>query len=241
MSFFGHLEELRSRLFKAALFVLAGCAIAAWQGDWIMNQALLKPAIDSHVKLQNIEPFGQAFLYFKVILVSGLIISFPFVLHQIWKFIAPGLYLTERRWARTITVITSLSFLIGVAFAYFLLIPSMLDYVNNFANPNIENNISATNYLSFFINMLLASGLMFELPMITWVLARIGIVSAAFLNKYRRHAIILILVLAAVITPTPDPVGQMMVAVPLYFLFEISVFIARIVNPGSKDPEIAEA
>lgn len=227
MNFLDHIEELRSRALKSVLWILAGCAVAGYFREWIMNEALLKPAIDAKLTLQNLEPFGQAFLLFKVILFSGIVLSFPFVMHQVWSFVAPGLYAHERKWARWVTAITTLCFLLGVAFGYWVLIPSMMNYINVVANPNIEDNISTSNYFSFFINMLLASGLIFELPMVTFVLAKIGVVTSHFMAKYRRHAIVVILILAALITPTPDPITQLMVAVPLYILYEISVVIAK--------------
>ena len=227
MSFLGHLEELRSRAFKALLWVLAGAAVAAYFRDWIMTTALLGPAIQAGVHLQNLEPFGQAFLLFKVIFFAGLVIASPLVIWQVWGFVAPGLHEHEKSWARWVTLLTTLCFLLGISFGYFLLIPSMMNYINVVANPNIQDNISTTAYFSFFVNMLLASGLIFELPMVTWVLSKVGIVSPELMTKYRRHSIVAILIIAAVITPTPDPVTQLMVAIPLYILYEISVLIAR--------------
>ncbi|NQW30883.1 MAG: twin-arginine translocase subunit TatC [Ignavibacteria bacterium] len=226
MSFLGHLEELRSRITKAVVFILIGAGIAAFFRDWIMNEVLLSPATNANIKLQNLEPFGQAFLLFKVIFFSGLVISFPLVIHQVWRFVTPGLHSHERAYARWITLFTSLCFLAGVAFGYFMLIPSMMDYINVVSNPNISDNISTSAYFSFFINMVLASGMIFELPMVTWVLARMGIVTSKLMIRYRRHSIVAILIIAAVITPTPDPITQLMVAVPLYILYEISVGIA---------------
>ncbi|MBM4179598.1 MAG: twin-arginine translocase subunit TatC [Ignavibacteria bacterium] len=231
MGFLDHLEELRRRLLYSAYGLLVACCVVGYFGNEIMDLLLLSPATHSKLKLINIEPFGQTFLYFKVIMLSGIIVAFPWILYQVWCFVAPGLYMTERKWALRITVLTSFSFLLGVAFGYKFLIPSMLDYVTDFANPNIQDNIHVGNYFSFLVNMLLASGLIFELPMVTFVLARIGMLTSATMTKYRRHAIVVILVLAAVITPSPDPVGQLMVAVPLFILYEISVVVARIVQP----------
>jgi len=227
MGFLDHLEELRSRLFKSVLGILIGCIIVGIYSNEVMNFVLLQPALSANVHLQNIEPFGQTFLLFKVVFLCGTILAFPWVLYQVWGFVAPGLYMTERKWAGRITVLTSISFLLGVAFGYFLLIPNMMNYVSQFANPNIENNIAVGNYFSFLVNMLLASGLIFELPMVTFVLARIGVVTSAMMSLYRRHAIVVILILAAVITPSPDPVSQLMVAIPLWVLYEISVVIAK--------------
>ncbi len=236
MSFLGHLEELRRRIFRSLMWVLVGVAVAGYFNEWIMNEALLGPAIRAGLKLQNLQPFGQAFLLFKVIFFSGIVLAFPFIAWQVWGFIAPGLYKHEQRWARWVTVITTVCFLTGIAFGYYVLIPSMMNYVNVIANPNIEDNLATSEYFSFFVNMLLASGLIFELPMVTWVLSRVGLVSDKLMVKYRRHSIVVILILAAIITPTPDPITQLMVAVPLYILYEISVVIARF-NYRRREPE----
>jgi len=228
MSFLGHLEELRSRLFKGAIGLVIGCIIAGYFREWILDEVLLRPALNAGLKLQNIEPFGQAFLYFKVVFFSGLVISLPWLLYQVWSFIAPGLYSHERRWARWVTFLTSVCFMSGLAFSFFLLIPGMIDYIGKMANPNITDNITTTFYFSFYINTLLACGFVFEIPMVTWVLAKMGLVSSAAMSKYRRHAAVVILILAAVITPSPDFILQVMVAAPIYVLYEASVVIARL-------------
>ena len=128
MSFFDHLEELRRRVGLVALGVVLGCIVAGAFVDQLMNWVLLQPAASVNLELQNLRPFGQAFLFFKVIVMAGLIISMPFTLYQLWKFIAPGLYEKERRWAGKITVYTSFCFLSGVAFAYWIMIPVMLSF-----------------------------------------------------------------------------------------------------------------
>jgi sec-independent protein translocase protein TatC len=227
-SFFDHLEELRSRLFKSVAGLVVGCAATAFWARDILDNVLLKPAIDSGIKLQNIEPFGQAFLILKVVFIVGGIAASPWILFQVWSFVAPGLYENERRWAGTITFFTTLCFLAGLAFGYFWLIPSMMEYIKAVSDVNITDNITVTYYFGFFVNMLLACGLMFELPMVTWVLSRIGVVSPSLLSKYRRHSVVAIVIVAAIITPSPDPVTQIMVAIPLYILFEISVVLSRI-------------
>ncbi|MDZ4745057.1 MAG: twin-arginine translocase subunit TatC [bacterium] len=228
MSFLGHLEELRSRLFKGAIGLVIGCIVAGIYREWIMNEVLLRPAIRASMNLQNTEPFGQAFLIFKVVFFSGLVLSAPWLLYQIWSFVAPGLYSHERRWARWVTLLTSICFLGGLTFSYFLLIPGMINYIGVVANPNIKDNITVSYYFSFYINTLLACGFVFEMPMVTWVLAKMGMVSAAVMSKYRRHAVVVILILAAIITPSPDFILQVMVAAPIYLLFEVSVVIARL-------------
>ena len=230
MSFLDHLGELRKRIIWAMAWLLIGSAIAAvfvFQFD-LIDYIILNKAINSGLELQNLKPFGQPFLYFKVTLVLGIIIAFPFMLYQLWKFVAPGLYEKEKRWVRSITVLTSFCFLAGVAFAYFVMIPSMLNFAAVFGTEKIKNNIDINFYFSFITTILLAAGLLFELPMATYILSRVGILTAKTMRKYRRHGIIVILIIAAVLTPTPDPISQLIFAAPLFILYEISIWIAKI-------------
>jgi len=185
----------------------------------------LKPAASVNMELQNLRPFGQAFLYFKVVIMAGLIISMPYTLYQLWKFIAPGLYEKERRWAGKITIYTSFCFLAGVAFAYWIMIPVMLSFTASFGSSLIKNSIDVTEYFSFITTTLLSAGLIFELPMIAYILSKIGIISPEMLRKYRRHSIVVILVLAAALTPSTDPVSQLVFAAPLWVLYEISILV----------------
>ncbi len=227
MSFLEHIDELRKRIIISLVGILVGCIIVGANINFIVEKILLEPALKTGVKLQNLQPFGQPFLYFKVALVGGLIIALPFVLYQIWKFIAPGLYPHERRWVRKITFWTTFCFLFGVAFAYFVMIPFMLNFSAYFGTKIIENKFDVNYYFGFVSTMLLVSGLIFEMPMVSAVLSRVGIISAKFMRKYRRHSIVLILILAAILTPTPDPINQLIFASPLFLLYEISILIAK--------------
>lgn len=227
MSFLGHLEELRKRIIYSLISVVVFSIVAGVFIDYIMEYVLLYPATNVGLKLQNLRTFGQPFLYFKVIFVTGFILAFPFFLFQLWKFISPGLYENERKWVRSITFFTSLCFFIGIAFAYFIMLPSMLNFAVGFGSEEIKNMIDINEYFSFITLIILAAGLLFELPMITWVLARIGIMTPDYMRKYRRHSIIVILILAAILTPTPDPISQMIFAAPLFILYELSIFIAK--------------
>ena len=236
MSFFDHLEELRLRIGLAFLGVVIGCVIAGAFVDQLMNWILLRPAAEVNLELQNLRPFGQAFLYFKVIITAGLIISMPFTLYQLWKFIAPGLYEKERAWAGKITTFTSLCFLAGVAFSYWIMIPVMLSFTASFGSTLIKNSIDVTEYFSFITTTMLSAGLIFELPMIAYILARIGIINPQMLRSYRRHSIVVILVLAAALTPSTDPISQLVFAAPLWLLYEISILVT--VFAGKKNQHI---
>lgn len=226
MGFMDHLKELRGRIVKVLLSVAVGAGIAGLYIEELMNGVLLKPAIVAGLDLQNLRVFGKPMLYFKVIFIAGIIIAFPFILYQLWKFIEPALYNTEQSWARRITFFTTFCFLSGVAFAYFVMIPSMLNFSANFGTDNIKNLIDINEYWSFIMLMILSAGIFFELPMVSFVLSRFGLLTPRFLRKYRRHAIVVILLIAAILTPSPDPFNQLIVAVPIYILYEISIFVS---------------
>jgi sec-independent protein translocase protein TatC len=234
MSFFDHLDDLRVRIMWALVGLAAGCVVSSIFINDIMDKVLLAPAVHVGMKLQNLRTFGQPFLYFKVILIAGLIISSPWVLWNLWRFIAPGLYENERSWARRITFTTTFCFLFGIAFAYYVMLPGMLQFSVSFGSSYVQNNYDVTDYFGFITTTLLAAGLIFELPMITYVLARMGIVSAALMRKYRRHAMVVILIVAAVLTPSPDPVNQLTFAAPLVVLYEISILVAQVVRRKAK-------
>lgn len=237
MSFLEHIDELRRRIIVSLIGVVIGCIIVGIKVDFVIENILLKPAIQNGLKLQNLQPFGQPFLYFKVITIGGFILALPFVLFQVWKFVAPGLYPNEKKWVRIITFFTALCFFSGVAFAYFVMIPIMLNFSSYFGTPQIENKFDINHYFGFISMMILVSGLVFEMPMISFVLSRFGILTPKFLRKYRRHSIVVILILAAVLTPTPDPINQLIFAIPLLILYEISVIITALVEK-KRDKEI---
>ena len=230
MSFLKHIEELRKRIIISIVGVAVGCGCVGFFISDLMNNIFLKPALDVGMELQNLVPFGQPFLYFKVILASGLILSMPFVLYQLWLFISPALYKNEKKWISKLTFFTSLCFIVGVLFSYFILVPSMLNFAASFGTDTIENKIDINAYFGFISLILLATGAVFELPILSFVLTKMGIVNSKMLSKYRKHSVIVILILAAVLTPTPDPVSQLIFAAPIFLLYELSIIIARIVE-----------
>lgn len=230
MSFLDHLEELRWRLVKSVLGLLVaviGCSLFA---DWIVNQIVLRPSriIQPQLKLINTVPYGQITFYMSVVITTGLIITSPWILYQIWKFIEPGLREKEKKYISGIVVSTTFCFLSGVAFAYFVMLPYMLQFFATFGSTSIVNMISVSEYMSFVIQLILLSGLIFELPMAAYFLARFGIMTPAFMRHYRRHSIVAILIIAALVTPTTDPVTMTVFALPMFLLYEISIWIAGI-------------
>ncbi len=238
MSFLEHLDELRKRIIFALVGVVIGCAIVGFKIDFVVEKVLLAPATQTGLKLQNLQPFGQPFLYFKVILIGGIIISLPFVLYQFWKFVAPGLYPNEKKWVRLVTFFTALCFIAGVFFSYFVMIPFMLNFSAYFGTQMIENKFDINYYFGFVSMTALASGLVFEMPMVSFVLSRFGLLTAKFLRKYRRHSIVVILILSAVLTPTPDPINQLFFAFPLLILYEISIWVVAISEKKIKEQKL---
>ncbi|MBS1595390.1 MAG: twin-arginine translocase subunit TatC [Bacteroidetes bacterium] len=188
------------------------------------------------IKFMNTELFGQFMTQIQISIVLGVVFSFPYIIWEIWRFIRPALSETEARKSGRIVVFSSVFFFIGVAFAYFLIVPFSLNFAYGYQiSGQVSNMFTLDNYISFVTMMMLGSGAIFELPMIIFFLAKMGIITAQFMRNYRRHAIIVILILAAVITPSPDMFTMTIVAIPIYFLFELSIVVAARVNPGVKE------
>lgn len=229
MSFLDHLEELRWRIVKAVIGVVVGGIIAAVFIDWIMNVVLLKPATMTNppLELQNIKPFGQFSLYMEVIITCGVILSIPNILYQIWKFIEPALKPNEKKYVSSIVFFSSLCFITGIVFAYFVMLPTSLGFFAQFGSAIIKNIIAVDEYYSFIISVMLTAGIVFELPMVSFFLSKIGILKPAFMRKYRKHAIVLILLIAGIVTPSPDVTSQLLLGVPLFLLYEISILICK--------------
>jgi sec-independent protein translocase protein TatC len=229
MGFLDHLEELRWRLIKALIGIIVGAILTGIFIDWIMNNILFAPATKTTPPLSiiNLRPYGQFLIYMEVIFIGGAVISVPNIIYQIWKFIEPALKPNERRYVTSVVMFTSVCFLGGVVFSYYLMLPAALGFFANFGSTIIENKISADEYMSFVLSMVLAAGIVFELPMLSFFLSKIGILKPEFMRKYRKHAIVAILLLAAIVTPGPDITSQLMLGIPLLLLYEISILICK--------------
>ena len=230
MSFLDHLEELRWRLVKSALGLLIAVIICGIYSDWIVNQVILRPGqlTNPPLKLINTIPYGQITFYMMVVIVSGFILSAPWILYQIWKFIQPGLRPNEQKYISSIVAFTTLCFFAGVGFAYFIMLPYMLQFFASFGSTSIVNMISINEYMSFVLELVLISGLIFELPMVSFFLARFGLITPAFMRHYRRHSIVIILFIAAVVTPTTDPFTMSVFSLPMLVLYEVSILVAAV-------------
>ncbi|HTY00703.1 MAG TPA: twin-arginine translocase subunit TatC [Bacteroidota bacterium] len=235
MSFFEHLEELRWRIVRMLIGIVIGTIVCWIFIDFLVDGVLLRPVTHLNatltqgqqpMHLQNLKPFGQLFLYMEVAIVGGGILSLPNLLYQLWAFIAPGLMPKERKYVRSIVFFSTFCFLAGVVFAYFVMLPYALQFFAGFGSTTIQNNIAVNEYMSFVVSVLLAAGVVFELPMVSWFLSKIGILKPEFMRRYRRHSIVAIFLIAAALTPGTDPVSQILLAIPLVVLYEVSILVS---------------
>lgn len=227
MTFLEHLEELRWRIVYIVIGLVVGAIICGVFIDYLVEDVLLAPATKSGAQLQNLKPFGQFFLYFQVAIIGGFIISVPNFFYQLWKFIAPALRSNEKKYVFSIALYSSICFLAGIAFAYFVMLPLTLKFAAQFGTELIKNEFALDEYMSIIFSVMLAAGLVFELPMLSFFLSRIGIVTPQFMAKYRRHAVVFLMIAAAVLTPGTDPLAQVILAVPLFLLYEISILVSK--------------
>ena len=237
MSFLDHLEELRWDVIKALVGLAVATIVCAIYTDYIVQRLLLTPARTVGLKIQVLTPYGIVILYMEAALICGVILSMPNTLYWLWKFVAPGLLPKERRYISRIVFFTSLCFFSGVAFGYFVLLPSALKFFSTFGTQTIEMNVAIDRYVSFVLALILGSGLVFELPMISYFLTKLGLLTPAFMRHYRRHSIIVILFIAAIVTPTPDPVTQLILAIPMMALYEVSILVSKFSQKKEPTPE----
>ncbi|MBX7051205.1 MAG: twin-arginine translocase subunit TatC [Flavobacteriales bacterium] len=250
MSFLEHLEELRRRLVRAVLAVIVGVIVIVFFHDFVINDVIMGPRKADFITyrafcawshqlgledqlclsppnftLQSTTMSGNMNADILVCLVGGLIIAFPFIFWQIWGFIKPGLKEREVSAVNGIVFFVSLLFFFGVAFGYFVLAPLSIQFLGNYQFADVENNATVLSYLKLTTSLVFGTGLLFQLPILMYFLAKIGLVSSAFLKKYRKHAFVVNLIIAAVLTP-PDVTSQLLVAMPILLLYELSIWIA---------------
>ncbi len=229
LPFTAHLEELRERLIVCFIAAFIGFCIAYGFKEQLFR-ILMNPLIAAMGKGEKLIFTGLAeafFTYLKVALLGGLMLASPVILYEFWMFVAPGLYAGERRLMLPIVLLSSFFFIGGALFGYFIVFPFGFKFFLAFADENIQAMPSMKEYLSFSSTMLLAFGVVFELPLVITFLARLGVVSIDFLKKNRKYAVLLIFIVAAILTP-PDVVSQIMMAIPLTVLYEVSIVGAKI-------------
>jgi sec-independent protein translocase protein TatC len=189
-----------------------------------------------HLNLINIKMAGQLTTHIAVAMVSGLILAFPIVINEFWKFFKPALKNNEARYAQGAVLASTLLFFTGVLFGYFLLAPLSIHFLTSYEiSSDVVNQINVRSFIGTLTSICLATGLVFELPIIAFFLSKIGIITPAFMRKYRRHAIVVIFIVAAIITP-PDVFSQLLVSIPLLLLYEVSIFVsAAVVRKKEKE------
>ncbi|HQL00514.1 MAG TPA: twin-arginine translocase subunit TatC [Smithellaceae bacterium] len=239
MSLTEHLLELRNRLTRALIAVGVGF-LGCWYFRDYLFDILTRPLINALPDKSYLIFTGltQAFFtYMKISFFASVILTSPFIFYQIWKFIAPALLPTEKKYVVPFVLSSTILFLGGVSFGYLVVLPPAFRFFVSFNNEYLQAMISFADYLSLFVKFLLGFGLSFQLPIMIFFLAKLGIVNARMLSKQRKYAILLIFVAAAILTPSPDALSQILMALPLLFLYEVSIVIARFVSKKTPAPE----
>ncbi|WBA41114.1 twin-arginine translocase subunit TatC [Hymenobacter canadensis] len=254
MSFIDHLEALRWHIIRAAISIVVFASIAFFSKEFLFHDLILGPsradfwtyktfcrfgawvgAPDLCIEkvgfvIQNREMSGQLTMHISTSLVVGLVLAFPYTFWEIWRFIKPGLYPHERANSRGAVFFVSLLFLVGLLFGYYIAAPLSIQFLASYQiDPTIENQIDMQSYISTLTTMSVSCAGVFELPMIVFFLAKAGIVTPEIMRLYRKHAIVVILIVAAIITP-PDISAQIIVTIPIVLLYELSINIARVVS-----------
>jgi sec-independent protein translocase protein TatC len=260
MSFLQHLEELRWHIIRSVLAILFFMIIAFIFKSFIFDNIILAPKNPSFftnrllchlgdllnttalcintkpLNLINIKMSGQLTTHISVAMVAGLILAFPVILWEFWQFFKPALRANEAKYAKGAVFAASMLFFTGVLFGYYMLAPLSLHFLSSYEiSPEVTNQINVRSYIGTLTSVCLATGLVFELPIIAFFLTKIGLITPTFMRKYRKHAIVVIFIIAAIITP-PDVFSQTLVAIPLLILYEVSIFIsARVMKQKEKD------
>jgi sec-independent protein translocase protein TatC len=264
MSFLDHLEELRWHLIRSLIAVVIFTIGAFVSAKWIFENIVFAPArpefptfkvlcklgaalnydalciTDIPFKVQSRNMTGQFTMHIMASFIIGLMIAFPYVCWEIWRFVKPGLQVKERKYSRGAVAAVSVLFFFGVMFGFYVIAPWMVYFLANYSiSDMVINEFDITSYVSTVVMLVFGSGLLFQLPVVIYFLTKVGIVTPEFLRKYRKHSIIIILVVAAIVTP-PDPLSQMLITIPLYLLFEISILISAAVARRKAKEEAEE-
>lgn len=238
MSFWDHLEVLRGTLFRSLLAVTAVSVVVFCFKKFVFDDVVLAPTrsdfwvykllnMDVNMNLVNLEISTQFFVHLKIAFELGFILAFPFVIWEIWKFIAPALYQNEKHTVRGVFLAASFLFYLGLYIGYVLIVPISLNFFLGYKiSEAVVNTISLTSYISLFTSTTLAFGIVFEFPAVVVILNKLGMVYKDTMKKYRKHAIVAILCIAAIITPA-DPFSMMIAAAPLLLLYEASVLFCK--------------
>jgi len=264
MSFLDHLEELRWVLVRSSAAVVIMATITYFFCDYIFDTIIFGPTDPSFITyrffceashyvgfadsicitelpfiIQNTEMEGQVNIFVWTCITAGFILAFPYILWQFWKFISPALYEKERKNAKVFIFIASILFFLGVLFGYYVIVPMSVNFLATFSVSSVvKNQFNIDSYIGMVKTAVIASGLYFELPIILYFLTKLGLVTPTFLRKYRKYAIVIVLIIAAIVTP-PDVVSQITVAIPMLLIYEASIWLSAIVVRNKKRNEQA--
>jgi len=256
MSFWSHLEELRKRLIRSVLAIAVGFGVCFNYSEDILKLLLgpmnTKLTIGSSFPFISIVPnqvqqklhyttlIEPFWAHLKIALIAGIMLVFPVIMYQLWKFISPGLHPKERRYVGLFVSLSTIFFCIGVVFCYALLLPFAIPFLLTYKTENLIAIIKIGDYIDFVLKFLLACGIVFELPLLIVLLSRLGIVSPDLLAKYRKYAFLMAFILGAILTPTPDVFNQTILSIPIYLLYEIGILASRIFGKKKKGPDSTE-
>lgn len=239
MTFWDHIDVLRKSLFRMAIAVIGLAVALFFCKDFLFNDVVLAPTVkdfylyrllgvDLALTLVNIEVSAQFMIHMKVTFVVAFILSIPYLVYELWRFIAPALYENEKKAISGAFIFAGILFYVGLAVGYLLILPLMINFFAGYqVSPDVPNTFSLSSYISLFTSTVLTFGLVFEFPSVIAVLSALGIVTKNTLQTYRRHAICAVVILAAIITPSGDPFSLLICTVPLYLLYEFSILICR--------------
>ncbi|MBX2964987.1 MAG: twin-arginine translocase subunit TatC [Cyclobacteriaceae bacterium] len=265
MTFLDHLEELRWHIIRSLIAVVVFTIVAFIYGPWIFENiifAVAKPDFifydwmcalgklvgneetlcveEMNFKIQSRQMTGQFTMHIASSFFIGVAVAFPYIVWEIWRFVKPGLVTKERKFSKGAVFSISLLFFAGVSFGYFVMSPLAVYFLSNYQlSEMISNEFDIVSFVSTMITLVFGSGILFQLPVVVYFLTKVGILTPAFMRKYRRHSIVIILIIAAVVTP-PDPFSQTLIAIPLYLLYEFSVFISATVMKSKAKREREE-
>ena len=254
MSFLDHLEALRWHLIRSTVAIFVFAIVAFLNKSFIFDTVLLAPKNPDFITyrilcllsnklnmgdalciselpfiLMNINMAGQFINHITISIVAGFIIAFPYVFWEIWRFVNPALHTKERKHAKGVVFFSSVLFMTGVSFGYFVIAPLAVNFLGSYhVSEMVANQINLSSYITTITSITLACGVIFELPILAYFLTKVGIITPTFMRKYRKHALVVTLILAAIITP-PDVISQILVALPLLILYEISIYVSAIV------------
>jgi sec-independent protein translocase protein TatC len=255
MSFWEHLEDLRGTLVRSAAGIIIFSVVAFINRDVIFDHIILAPKDsdfitnillcrlgkflsfpslcidDLSLQIINIQMSGQFMIHLYASMAIGMVLASPYIVYQFWKFIVPALMPEERKYSRRAVFVISFLFIAGVVFSYFVIVPLTINFLGTYqVSEFVENRISLQSYISTVISVTIGVGVVFELPVVIYFLARVGLVNSSFLRKNRKYMLVIILIISAIITP-PDVFSQILVSIPLLALYELSIYIAKRVNP----------